>query len=397
MTDAPDPRVHALAGIRVLDFTLMIAGPYASRLLADVGAEVIKIESVEGDDMRLRTPLREGYSAYFGQLNAGKKSIVLDLKNPDALDVVKRLVAQVDVVLENFRPGVMQRLGLGYESLSAINPRLVYCSISGYGQEGPSAERPAYAPIVHAASGFDKVLADYAGDRDRPMHSAMFAADVLGGIYACSSIQTALLQRHATGLGQRVDVALMDCMLNVLIYEMQAAQFPVPGQRPTYGPVRAKDGDVLVVPITQKNFQSLCDAMGRPELKTDERFAGVSARNRNWVRLFALIEEWSETRTVRECLDACEAAGVPCSHYGTPVDNLTDPHLRFRGLFSQVQDGAGTFTGVNPPYRMSGTRAELGARVPEKGEHTAAVLGDLLGLDADTVAALSGLAPKAGH
>jgi crotonobetainyl-CoA:carnitine CoA-transferase CaiB-like acyl-CoA transferase len=128
--------------------------------------------------------------------------------------------------------------------------------------------------------------------------------------------------------------------------------------------------------------------MGRPELKSDERFAGVSARNRNWVKLFSLIETWSETRTVRECLDACEATGVPCSHYGAPVDNLSDPHLIARGLFSRVRDGAGEFTGVNPPYRLSATRAELRERVPERGEHTAAVLRDWLGLDAEALAAL---------
>ena len=141
-------KTDALAGLRVLDFTSMIAGPYAARLLADVGAEVIKIESPEGDDMRQRAPLRNGHGTYFGQLNAGKKSLTLDLKNPEALVLVKRMVEKADVVLENFRPGVMQRLGLDYATLAAINPRLVYCSISGYGQSGPDAGKPAYAPVV---------------------------------------------------------------------------------------------------------------------------------------------------------------------------------------------------------------------------------------------------------
>ena len=157
-----------LDGVRVLDFSIMLAGPYCARLLADVGAEVIKIESPEGDDMRLRSPLREGHSAYFGQLNAGKRSLALDLKNPDAINLIHQLIEKTDIVVENFRPGVMDRLGLGYDALRVINPQLIYCSISGYGQSGPAAERAAYAMIVHAESGFDRALMRYAGDRDRP-------------------------------------------------------------------------------------------------------------------------------------------------------------------------------------------------------------------------------------
>src|SRR5215813_12950349 len=237
-----------LEGIRVLDFSIMLAGPYCARLLADVGAEVVKIEPPEGDDMRLRTPLRDGQSAYFGQLNAGKRSLALDLKNAEAIKLVHRLVAETDIVVENFRPGVMDRLGLGYDSLREINPRLIYCSISGYGQSGPDAERAAYAMIVHAESGFDRSLMRYAGDRDRPAAGAIFVADVLGGIFGFSAIQTAMVQRARTGEGQRIDVALMDCMLNLLVYELQEGQFSKPMARPTYGPVRTKDGDILIAP-----------------------------------------------------------------------------------------------------------------------------------------------------
>src|ERR1700676_3325049 len=241
-----------LQGIRVLDFSIMLAGPYCARLLADVGAHVIKIEPPEGDDMRLRTPLRDGNSAYFGQLNAGKRSLALDLKSAEAIKLVHRLIVETDVLVENFRPGVMDRLGLGYEALRGINPRLIYCSISGYGQTGPAAERAAYAMIVHAESGFDRALMRYAGDRDRPATGAVFVADVLGGIFGYSAIQTALVQRGRTGQRQRVDVALMDCMLNLLVYELQEAQFPNQSPRPTYGPVRAKDGDLLIAPVTSR-------------------------------------------------------------------------------------------------------------------------------------------------
>ena len=376
----PNNAGDALAGIRVLDFTSMIAGPYAARLLADVGAEVIKIEPPDGEDMRLRAPLHHGHSRYFGQLNAGKKSITLDLKNAEAIALVLRMVEQADVVLENFRPGVMQRLGLDYAALARINPRLVYCAISGYGQTGASSGRPAYAPVVHAASGFDQALAHYAGDRDRPAGGAIFIADVLGGIYACSAIQTALLQRARTNTGQQVDVALMDCMLNLMVYELQEAQLPAAAPRFSYGPIRAADGDLLIAPITQRNFTSLCDAIGQPALKTDARFATVPVRTRNWHALMACAEAWSSRRTVRECLDLLEAGGVPCSHYGEPADALTNPDLIARGTFAQVTDGGGSFTGVNPPYQMSGTYAGLRSNVPGKGEHSQAILRGLLGM-----------------
>ncbi len=385
---ANHPEGDALTGIRVLDFTSMIAGPYAARLLADVGADVIKIEPPGGEDMRQRAPLQDGHSRYFGQLNAGKKSVTLDLKKPEAQAMARRMAEQADVVVENFRPGVMLRLGLDYATLANINPRLVYCSISGYGQSGVSAGRPAYAPVVHAASGFDTTLARYAGNgadaagtRRRPAAGAVFIADVLGGIYACSAIQTALLQRARTGTGQLVDVALMDCMLNLLVYELQEAQAPPMPQRFAYGPIRAADGDLLIAPITQRNFAALCDAIGRPELKTDARFATIAARSRNWYGLMACAETWASSRTVQQCVAELDAGGVPCSHYGEPVDGLNDPDLIARGSFANVTDGAGCFKGVNAPYRMSGTRADLGATVPGTGEHTQEILRALLGLD----------------
>ena len=250
----------------------------------------------------------------------------------------------------------------------------------GYGQTGAAAGRPAYAPVVHAASGFDQALAHYAGERSRPAAGAIFIADVLGGIYACSGIQTALLQRVYTGLGQQIDVALMDCMLNLLVYELQAAQLPAAAPRFAYGPIRAADGDLLVAPITQRNFIALCDAIGQPELKQDPRFATVPARTRHWHALMACAETWTSRRSVDQCIEVLEAGGVPCSHYGEPGDALTNPDLIARGTFAQVRDGGGEFTGINAPYRMSGTGVNLGGSVPAKGEHTASLLRDLLGL-----------------
>ncbi|WP_298279476.1 CoA transferase [uncultured Bradyrhizobium sp.] len=378
-----------LAGMRVLDFSIMVAGPYCARLLADVGAEVIKIEPPEGDDMRLRTPLRDGHSTYFGQLNAGKRSLALDLKNADAIKLVHRMVAEADIIVENFRPGVMDRLGLGYEALRAINPRLIYCSISGYGQSGPAAERAAYAMIVHAESGFDTSLMRYAGDRERPAAGAIFVADILGGIFGYSAIQTALVQRGRTGEGQRIDVALMDCMLNLLVYELQEAQFPIRSPRPTYGPVRTRDGDILIAPVTPRNFAALCEVTGQEELTSDPRFSSIPARGANWTAMMEVIEKWTERHTAAECIAALDRAGVPCAEYRAPGAALTDPHLHQRGVFGTVTDGAGDFVGVSAPWQMSGADTPIGSHVPGIGAQRDDVLSQILGLSPDAVAALA--------
>jgi len=384
-----ETRTAPLDGVRVLDFSIMLAGPYCARLLADVGAEVIKIEPPEGDDMRLRSPLREGHSAYFGQLNAGKRSLALDLKSPDAINLIHRLVEQTDIVVENFRPGVMDRLGLGYEALRAINPRLIYCSISGYGQSGPAAERAAYAMIVHAESGFDRALMRYAGDRDRPAAGAVFVADVLGGIFGFSAIQTALVQRARTGEGQRIDVALMDCMLNLLVYELQEAQFPVQAPRAAYGPVRARDGDILIAPITPRNFTGLCEATGQSELANDPRFKTLPARAANWNAMMQVVENWTERHTVRECISALDRAGVPCAEYRDPGAALGDPHLLQRGTFAKIADGAGEFVGVNAPWKMSGAQTGMQREVPAVGAHRDEVLSRALGLSSEAIADLA--------
>jgi CoA:oxalate CoA-transferase len=378
-----------LEGIRVLDFSIMLAGPYCARLLADVGADVIKIEPPEGDDMRLRTPLRDGNSAYFGQLNAGKRSLALDLKSAEAIKLVHQLISETDILVENFRPGVMDRLGLGYEALRKINPRLIYCSISGYGQTGPAAERAAYAMIVHAESGFDRSLMQYAGDRDRPATGAIFVADILGGIFGFSAIQTALVQRGRTGEGQRIDVALMDCMLNLLVYELQEAQFPVHASRPTYGPVRTLDGDILIAPITARNFAALCELTGQAELVEDIRFNTVPGRGANWTAMMQVIEKWTERHTVHECISALDKAGVPSAVYRDPGAALTDPHLLQRGAFATIADGAGEFVGVNAPWKMSGADTAMKREIPRVGAHRDEVLLRDLGLSAEAIVGLA--------
>ena len=384
MQDSEKPR--PLEGVRVLDFSIMLAGPYCARLLADVGAEVIKIEPPEGDEMRLRSPVRDGNSAYFGQLNAGKKSIAMNLKSPAAIKLIYSMVETADIVVENFRPGVMARLGLDYEALRKINPKLIYCSISGYGQEGAQAGRAAYAMIVHAESGFDRALMRYAGDRDRPAAGAVFVADILGGIFGFSAIQTAMVQRARTGDGQRIDVALMDSMLNLLVYELQEAQFGGAAPRPTYGPVRAKDGDVLIAPVSGRNFDALRELTGQAELSTDPRFASVPSRGQNWPAMMQIVEKWTERHTVDECLAALDRAGVPSARFSDPADQLDDPNLAERGVFATVMDAAGAFKGVNAPWKLSGATTGIGQRIPAIGADRDAILSRVLGLDAGQIA-----------
>lgn len=377
----------ALDGVRVLDFTSVMAGPFATRMLADLGAEVIKVESLEGDQVRARPPKRDGHSAYFGNLNAGKQSIACNLKSPEIVALMKQLVATCDVLVENFRPGVMARFGLDFATLAAINPRLIYCSISGYGQTGPKALFPAYAPVIHAASGFDMVNLRYQDGADRPATSGIFIADVLGGTHAFGAIQAALYQRERTGQGQHIDLSMLEAMVGMLVFETQEAQFPGDARRPLYTPLKTNDGFIMVAPTSPRNFEQLSDAVGHPEWRDDPRFLTNADRNANWATLLALTEAWTIERSAAEAEAILSRHGVPCARYREIGELLDDPQLAARGAFAQVHDGAGTFKVPNPPFRMSGSRVEARDHVARLGEDGATVLAGL-GLIAEVVAAL---------
>ena len=377
----------ALDGVRVLDFTSVMAGPFATRMLADLGAEGIKGESLEGDQVRARPPKRDGHSAYFGNLNAGKQSIACNLKSPEIIDLIKQLVATCDVLVENFRPGVMARFGLDFAALAAINSRLIYCSISGYGQTGPKALFPAYAPVIHAASGFDMVNLRYQDGADRPATSGIFIADVLGGPHAFGAIQAALYQRERTGQGQHIDLSMLEAMVGMLVFETQEAQFPGDARRPLYTPLKTNDGFIMVAPTSPRNFEQLSDAVGHPEWRDDPRFLTNADRNANWATLLALTEAWTIERSAAEAEAILSRHGVPCARYREIGELLDDPQLAARGAFAQVHDGAGTFKVPNPPFRMSGSRVEARDHVARLGEDGATVLAGL-GLSAEVVAAL---------
>ena len=378
-----DTTTKAFAGLRVLDFSTTIAGPHCTRILADMGAEVIKIETDGGETMRTRPPLRKGCSTVFGQLNVGKKSVVLDLKSEHGQEAVRRLAATADILVENFRPGVMHRLRLDYDRLRPVNPRLIYCSISGYGQTGPSAELPAYAPVIHAASGYDMAHLAYQPGRNRHDYCGIYQADVVTGTYGFGAIASALYQRTVTGLGQHIDVSMLESMLTLTVIELQNSQFAVkPPPRPMFGPTETGNGYVMITIASEKTFQGLMGVIGRPEWISDPRFSTYAARRENWADLMDDVEVWSRQLTTDACLLALGAAGVPASAYRTVSEALADPQLAHRQALSEVRDEGGSFRVLNVPFRMSGADTAPGKTIAVLGEHTDA-LRDEIGLASD--------------
>jgi crotonobetainyl-CoA:carnitine CoA-transferase CaiB-like acyl-CoA transferase len=387
----------SFAGLRVLDFSTTIAGPQCTRMLADTGAEVIKIETAEGDMMRTRPPLRDSCSTTFGQLNVGKKSLVLDLKSPKGIEVVRRMVAAADVLLENFRPGVMRRLKLDYASLHELNPKLIYCSISGYGQSGPSAELPAYAPVIHAASGYEMAHLAYQPGRSRPDYCGIYHADVLTGVYAFGAISAALYQRSASQKGQHIDVSMLESMLSLTLNEVQWSQFDVKAtQRPMFGPIETSDGYVMVAIASEKTFQGLMQVIGHPEWVSDSRFAKYADRREHWGSLMDGVEAWSRSVTTEKCLIALNDEGVPSSAYRTVSEALRDPQIAHRGALAEVEDGGGTFKVLNLPFRMSGATVAAAKRMSTLGEHTLAFLRET-GLSEDEIAGFAGKPSMVAH
>ena len=381
---------EALKGIKVVDLTTTIAGPHCTRLLADLGADVVKVEGPEGDMMRTRPPLRTGASTSFGQLNAGKRSVVLDLKDPLAVKALRTMAAKADILVENYRPGVTRRLGIAYAQLAEINPRLIYGSISGYGQTGPSAELAAYAPVIHAASGYDLAHMSYQPGRTQPDNCGVYIADVLSGTYAFGAIMAALNQRHATGKGQQVDVSMLESMLTLTLTEMQAAQFtiPPPPKRHMFSPVATRDGYIHIAVASERTFQGLAEAAGRKDWISDPRFEKYMDRRSNWAELMDELEQWSRTLPSKDVLAALDRSNVPASPYRTVQEVMGDPQLEHRHAFAEVADTSGTFKALNPPFRLSASETRAGAFAAALGEHTAEVLAEA-GLASDEVARLA--------
>jgi crotonobetainyl-CoA:carnitine CoA-transferase CaiB-like acyl-CoA transferase len=354
-------------GLKVIDFSSMVAGPWASRLMADCGAEVIKVEPVgEGDVMRYVPPVVEGMSRVFAQFNRGKKSIALDLKAPADLETARRLIDDADVVVENFRPGVMDRLGLGWTAARARNRRLVYCSISGFGQDGPLAGEAAFAPVVHAMTGFDMAMMAAEGASE-PRPAGVMIADVVAASYAFGAVQAALLRRERFGIGAFVDVSLIESMMSLVSIQYQEAQSERPLTSTTFHPTPTADGYIIVPLVTARNYQALFAAIGRPEGLDEASQSGLTRRRRE---VEAHLAAWAASRSTAECIRLLNAAGAPCGAYATAKEALDHPHLAARGSFADLEDAAGAFRVLSPPFRFDSVACAAGAFVARLGEHT---------------------------
>lgn len=388
-----------LAGIRVLDLSRVMAGPYCASMLADAGAEVIKVEIPGiGEDARHFGPFAEGpngrESAYFMMLNRGKRSITLDLKSPRGNDLLKRLAAKSDVLIENFRPGAAARLGIGYEALSAVNPRLVYASITGFGQTGPLAHRPAYDLVIQAMSGLMSVT----GFPDGPPTAVGDSiCDVTTGMFAAWGITTALAGRAQTGRGQHLDVAMLDSMFSMLLTVLAKRLYTgaepgrVGNRHPVTYPVdcfRASDGHVVMVAISDAAFAKLMQAIGRPELAQDPRFRRNADRSAHERELRAILQDWMGARTRDEIQAALDAVDVPCGPVWSIADVAASSHIEARGMILDPGHPAlAAAPLVRQPVRFGSATPET-ARAPALGEHTDAVLRGVLGLAPDEIDSL---------
>ena len=386
----------ALKDIRVLDLTRMLAGPFCTALLADAGAEVIKVERPgSGDDARQFPPKKGGESGYFMLLNRGKKSITLNLKSPDAIRILRDLAAGADVVVENFKPGLANDLGIGYSSLSAINPRLVYASISGFGQEGPLASRPAYDIIAQAMSGLMSITGEPDGPPTRVGESV---GDLIAGLYCAWGITVALQARERSGRGQYVDVAMLDSVFSFLVTAM--TQYAYGGIEPKrvgnrhpistpFGVFKAGDGHMVIAIANDPMFARFAEAIGQPALATDDRFRADELRTKHEPELRAIIETWTGARTVAETIATLEAAGVPAGPIWSVGEAARSQHIRERGMLTEVtHPTAGPITLLQQPVRFSDTPARIQGPPPLLGEHTEQVLSGLLGLDSETIGRL---------
>lgn len=369
----------ALEGVRVLDFTGVIAGPYCTRLMADLGAQVIKIEPPMGDLLRLAQPRRHASSAYFGQLNAGKQSVCLDLKQPRAVELALQLAAISDVAVQNFRPGVMRGFGLGYSDLKAQNPKIIYCNMSGFGQAGPTADWAAFAPIIHASAGLDMAMMAWQDDPAKPLNGSVPFADYMTGAHGNSAILAALFRRERTGRGEEIDIAMTEVIYNALSYELQDASFGTPGGRLKYRVLRAKQGMFVVNPLSPNNFTDLCNTLGHPEWLQKYPLR-TADRARNWSMLLDEVELWAQAYTAEECERIIGKGGCPVARLRTITEALAGPQAQFRQSSVEIEDAAGAFTVANTPLRMGESESRIGGRVPVLGEHNQQVLGGLLGL-----------------
>jgi crotonobetainyl-CoA:carnitine CoA-transferase CaiB-like acyl-CoA transferase len=390
--------VKLFEGVRVLDLSRMLAGPYGSMLLADMGAQVIKVEEPDGGDpMRVMGPpfLPDGDSAYFLAINRNKKSVALDLTKPAGRAVFLDLAAHADVVWENFRPGIMDKLGLSYAALAAVNPGIVMCSISAYGQDGPYRDWPAFDLALQAMGGAMSLTGE---EGSRPVRMGLPMGDLAGGMFGAFAVAGALFRRARTGQGAHVDLSLLDCQVSLLTY--MAQYFWADGRVPRplgsshasvvpYGALATRDGHLIVAVFAEKFWGGFCRAAERPDWEHDARFAGNRDRVANRAALMALIEARFRERTTEDWLARLHAAGVPAAPILSVDRVLGDPQVRHRRMVVEVAHPRhGALATLGTPVKVDGEMEVALAPPARLGEHTDVVLGELLKYPAERIAAL---------
>jgi CoA:oxalate CoA-transferase len=377
---------HApLEGVRVIDLSMFLAGPYCTQQLADLGAEIIKIEPRQGDSTRVLPPhFHHGESLYYISTNRSKKAVSIDLTQPAGREILHSLVATADVVVDNFRPGIMKKLQADYETLARINPRIVCCSISGFGQDGPYASRPAYDMIVQALSGGMSITGEPGG---RAVRAGIPIGDICAGLHAVIGIQAALRERERSGQGQFIDISMLDVQVAMLSYQGVYHLFSgeVPGGQgrghasiPTYAAFQAGDQrDVLICANTERMWVSLCEVLELPALPADPRFLTNELRHSHREALMPLLEAAFATRGRTQWLEKLNACGVPCAPVNTIADALVDPQVLHRGMVGKVEHTLGGEIGLlGNPIKMSRSPSAPVRSPPVFGQHTDDVLHD---------------------
>ncbi len=395
MTEAREPR-PPLAGIRVIELARVLAGPWAGQMLADMGADVIKVENPEGgDDTRAwGPPFVEGKdgenlsAAYYHSTNRNKRSIAVDLKSEEGQEIVRRLAASADVLIENFKLGGLERYGLDYESLKAINPKLVYCSITGFGQNGPYANFAGYDYIVQGMSGFMSITGEPDG---QPMKAGVAIADIFTGIYAVTAIQAALIHAMKTGEGQHIDMALLDVMAAVLAN--QNMNYLVSGKAPVrlgnahpnispYEVVPTADGHLILAVGNDGQFRRLCTILGIAAAADDERFSTNKARVANKAEVRRIVSAETAKWQKRDLLTACESNAVPAGPINSIAEMFDDPQVKARGLRIDLADTDGnSIPGVRTPIVLSKTPLRYERPSPRIGEHQDEILAELADIE----------------
>ncbi|HHY39599.1 MAG TPA: CoA transferase [Clostridia bacterium] len=385
----PEGTKGALAGVTVIDLTRYLSGPFCTMILGDLGAEVVKIEQPgKGDDARAIGPFVNGESMYFVSVNRNKKSVELDLHSPEGRQVLKDLCRSADVLVESFRPGTMEKWGLDYETLKSENPRLIYASLTGFGQTGPMREAPAYDIVVQAMSGIMSITGQEGGP---PTRVGASIGDLIPGLFLTIGIVSALYEREYSGLGQRLDIAMLDCLVTILenaiarYMSTGVAPGPIGNRHPSIAPFdtfQAKDGYLIIAAANDSLFARLCTAIGTDELMQDERFRDNPSRSKNQSDLKNLLEQVLGQKPVSHWINVLMSAGVPCAPVLSIPEVVKHPQVLARGMVLElIQPLAGKVKVSGSPIKLSRTPPKVQKRAPLLGEHTGEVLQRLQSTD----------------